>query len=417
MKGVKTMESTTTNTTPTTPETPATTLNPFSQLLKDFASAYDTKTSKNDPVYVELLDRLSMVCALSVLKKCINAHTSEHTKDPANMHERVGLPSNTNAATLAKLRNDLRQADSLLKCTLYASNNATETRYKEKSGNAYIVTVDKTLADGLKKLTASNLGAGIDLKTEAVISILEQLKKQTEREPNAGADLERPFTLHELKRKVWIKSEDSRGGWTDRETTPIQEVYRAIRRYIISMRGETGDPRAQYTYLEDYAVGENDEQTETTIYRRLNRYADMGGYVTSFSGGNDYSAYTVDRETVDETESIIKRLNLTAREAEILALRQRGAGAKAIATYLKISESTVKTLKRRVVVKAEKIGLTSEKYTAFEKRAAPSEKATPRKTAENLISSALKTANLCTPRKTYIDDILKDYKFKPTTEK
>jgi len=205
-----------TNTTRTSPDN----VNTFAQLLQNFTTAYDNKTDKNDPIYVELLERVSMVCALSVLKKCINAYSADHAKNPDNAKERIGLPTNSHAATLAKMRDDMKRADNLLKRTLYASDNATETRYKtggKNAGNAYIVTVDKDLSEGLKRLTAENLGKGIDLKEEATLAILEQLKKQAEREPNEGADLERPFTMHELKRKVWIKSADSVGGGADRE--------------------------------------------------------------------------------------------------------------------------------------------------------------------------------------------------------
>ena len=52
--------------------------------------------------------------------------------------------------------------------------------------------------------------------------------------------------------------------------------------------------------------------------------------------------YSVERETVDRYDSMVASLNLTAKQAQILTLKQSGYGNKAIATYMGISENSVK---------------------------------------------------------------------------
>ena len=86
------------------------------------------------------------------------------------------------------------------------------------------------------------------------------------------------------------------------------------------------------------------------IYYRLQKYADLGGYNVN---GN----YTADRQTMTEYNAIMGKLNLTARQAEVLALRMRGHGYKAIATYLGVTKRAVSKTMEQIQKKALAIGL------------------------------------------------------------
>ena len=161
-----------------------------------------------------------------------------------------------------------------------------------------------------------------------------------------------------LNRKVWIKTAYSVNGWETVETTPIQEIYKAVRRAIEQSRATQADPRNGYTYLADLATDPDSDTTET-IYRRLPKYADLGGYATDFNGACTF--YTADPETVNDYDNILERLNLTAKQAKVLALRQSGYGYKAIATYLGVTQRAVAKTVKAIQVKAVEIGLTPTK--------------------------------------------------------
>lgn len=65
--------------------------------------------------------------------------------------------------------------------------------------------------------------------------------------------MQSPYKERRLKKKVWIKKDDSINGWETVETTPIQETYKAVRREIEHSRAMSTDARNGYSYLEDIA--------------------------------------------------------------------------------------------------------------------------------------------------------------------
>ena len=141
-----------------------------------------------------------------------------------------------------------------------------------------------------------------------------------------------------------IRTEDSRA-YRDETTTPIQEVYRAVRQAVQDSRATQTDPRNGYTYIED------NENGLETIYYRLHKYADLGGY-------NCDGNYTADRQTVEDYETTVARLDLTDRQAQVLRLRMQGKGYKAIATYLGVTQRAIAKTVEQVQKKALALGLT-----------------------------------------------------------
>lgn len=298
----------------------------FAALMTAYGNAYAHRDS--DPTaYADTLTDLATAIAYSVLKKCIDTGYNQ-----------------TLVSIRAELGRDTHNADRLT----YASEHAYKTAYNE-DGDAYRKTVDPACAQALTELTRLTLGDGIDLVHDAVVAIMEETERQT---ANGDAvDLEKPYTVRRLKRKVWIKSADSVNGWENVETSPIREIYKAVRRAINTSRAAATDPRNGYSYIEDIATDPETGET-TDIYRRLTKYADLGGYATDFNGA--CTLYTVDRETVNDIETLVSQLNLSKQQAQVLQYRQAGYGYKAIATMLGVRRENIQTQGKRIVEKVKK---------------------------------------------------------------
>lgn len=318
------MKTTKTNAKTTTP-------NAFATLLTTLATETDHPTTPD--AYTKALTDLAAAVAYSVLKKCIDVSQNK---------------------ALIQVRQSIAHDRNALDRIAYANAHAYVMTYNTDGERVQKVN-DPDSVKALNALCSECFGDGIDLVNDAVVAILTECKKQKDREPDAPTDLERPYTVRRLNRKVWIKTADSVNGWETVETTPIQEVYKAVRRTIEQSRATQSDPRNGYTYIADLATDPDSDTTET-IYRRLPKYADLGGYATDFNGACTF--YTADPETVNDYDSIIERLNLTAKQAKILALRQSGYGYKAIATYLAIRPDSVRDCIKAIRAKAVAIGLT-----------------------------------------------------------
>lgn len=322
---MKTAQTTTTDQTQTT----TTGTNTFVNLLRAYEQQASTgRTSQTETAYTNALTDLATAVAYSVLKKCIDV-------------------SQNNA--LKQVRQSIARDTHTLQNITYASDNAYTTTYNAE-GDRVQTVADKDLSNALDKLCAETLGDGIDLVNDAVIAILQETEKAKER--NSGTltpqFMEAPYTVRRLKRKVWIKLEDSVNGWETVETKPIQEVYKAVRRAIDSSRAAQTDPRNGYLYIEDFATDTESESVET-VYRRLPKYADIGGAVTDFNGKE--TVYTADDETVTDIDKLVEMLNLSARQAKVLQLRQSGHGYKAIATYLGVDHSNAVRVCRQIQAK------------------------------------------------------------------
>lgn len=335
-------ETTNKTTTPTT----------FADLVKKYNA---------DPRNADHLTDLATAVAYSVLRKVIDPtrKTATTTDRPSN--------SGLNPALVA-LRDDLTRDRAYLTRLDYATNGATRLAFTA-DGDLVSETVDPALDKATTALVRETLGDGLDLVNDAVVAILDETAKQADRDPGQPVDLERVYTVRRLKRKVWIKTADSVNGWETVETTPIQEVFKAVRRSIQNSRAMQADPRNGYTYLEDLAI---DPETGdgSTIYRRLPKYADMGGNVGGVNDPTDYipgqpagldgkpTNYTADRETVETTDRLVAALGLTDREMTVLKYRLAGYGYKAIATAMGLTVDNAKRCGRRIREKATAAGMT-----------------------------------------------------------
>lgn len=281
--------------------------------FEDVKRAFETAYISGEDV-TESLTALAQAVALSVVKKCIDPQSK-------TAQDRETVSDNGINPAMVTLRRE-------------------------------IISDRKTLENEV--LTATNtLGDGLDLVNTAIVAILEQSEKAQDREPLTVGYLDKPFTVRKLDKRVYIQLSDS-AKFKEVETAPILEVYKAVRNEIQKSRAVQTDPRNGYTYIEEMITDPTDPtETLDTIYYRMDKYADLGGYDCN---GN----YTADRETATRIYTIIGQLKLNDRQATILKLRLRGYGYKAISSYLGIDRKNCERSMKQIQSKLEQYGITAE---------------------------------------------------------
>lgn len=327
-------------------ETPAVIRKDFEQVKRDFETAH---ASGKD--YGPALLDLSTVFAYSVVNKCIDPQR----KTAATMD---AVSDNGQNPALLELKRGIAFDRRTLDKTAAAAMAATRATLN-KDGDPVTEVVDGEAEANLVALLDETLSDGLDLVQTAAAALLEQAIDHAD----GPGWLDRPYTIRRLSRRVYIKETDS-AAYREDKTTPAQEVYRAVRRAVQESRAVQTDPRNGYCYLEELTADGLD-----TIYFRLQKYADLGGYAHNGQDGDRLPGspagfgqggthYTVDRQTVTDYNTIMERLNLTDRQAQVLRLRMQGKGYKAIATYLGVTQRAIAKTVEQVQKKAVAIGLT-----------------------------------------------------------
>lgn len=342
----------------------ATTTTTFETLLVDFCNEY--RKDSNSEKFTAVATDLATAVAFSVLRKCL---------DP---QAKSGKPSNSGCnPQLDEVKRSIYRDTNTLKNIDYSCKKAFITVYNE-DGDRQTKTADSNYRYAYNKLTQQTLGDGLDLVNTAIVSLLDECTKV---DTTAENFLETVYTVRRLKKKVWIKVEDSVNGWETVETSPIREVYKAVRREVANNRSLNIDPSNGYMYLEDLARDEESNE-ETTVYRRLNKFSDLAGNVTDFNGAVKFE--TVDSASVTDYDTMVEKLELTTRQAQILQLRMSGYGYIAIATYLGVNEKSVRDVLKTVQKKAsEKLDLPPYLVKALTE---------PKQTAKSKLTNEDKTA-------------------------
>lgn len=312
----------------------------FTDLLRQYEKEYNN--DKTSVAFSNVLDELATAVAYSVIKKCL---------DPQRKGRKDGQVSNSGCNTqLDEVKRSIYRDKNALVNIDYSCKQAFTTAYSE-DGDRQTKTKDSDYRYAYNKLSQQTLGDGLDLVHVAMVALLDESEKADRTRENF---LENTYEVRRLKKKVWIKSADSVNGWETLETSPIREVYKAVRREVANSRSLNIDPSNGYLYLEDLATDEESNE-ETTIYRRLNKFSDLAGNVTDYNGAVTFE--TVDSASVDKYENMVDALELTARQAKILELRMGGYGCVAIGTYLGVKEESVmsvlKTIQKKAIEKLE----------------------------------------------------------------
>lgn len=317
-----------------------TTTTAFETLLVNFCNEY--RKDRNSTTFTEVATDLATAIAYSVIRKCL---------DP---QAKSGKTSNSGCnPQLEEVKRSIYRDTNTLKNIDYSCEKAFTTVYNE-DGDRQTKTLDSDYRYAYNKLTQQTLGDGLDLVNTAIVSLLDECSKVDTTTENF---LETVYTVRKLKKKVWIKVSDSVNGWETVETSPIREVYKAVRREVANNRSLNIDPANGYLYLEDLAKDEESNE-ETTVYRRLNKYTDLAGNVTDFNGAVKFE--TVDSGSVADYDKMTEALELTARQAQVLQLRMSGYGCVAIGTYLGVKEESVRSVLQTIQKKAiERLSLPS----------------------------------------------------------
>lgn len=321
------------NGTPIVAHEPEESKSAFDERKRAFERAY---LSGGD--YGNELMSLSLAIAGSVLKKLCDPQ-----RKTAQTREGNGTSNSGQNPTMIAMRRELYR-DYKAVLNLAEAVDAAYALVWDSKGNAKTEVVDRVAADVADALASETLGDGLELLNEAAAAILEQAEVHA-----SGEDwLDTPYGVRRLSKRVYIKLEDS-AQYREEMTTPIQEVYRAVRRAVQNSRAVQTDPRNGYSYIEDYAT--EDVNGADAIYFRLGKYADLGG-------ASCYGLYTVDRQSVMDYNEALERLNLTERQARVVDLRMRGYGNTAIASYLGVTERAVYRTLERIQKHCNDIGFT-----------------------------------------------------------
>lgn len=310
----------------------AQTLNTFDELKRQYEQTAASGKDNTAELYA-----LAQAVAYSVVNKCLDPQRKTAA-------DREQVSNNGFTPSLVAIKRGIAADVATLDNTRRVSDLALHTEY---TADGELVTIeDKTLAAAWDKLTRDTLTDGIDLVNTAALAILEQTAAA---DVTAAAWLDREMTVRELSRRVYIRADDS-AAYRDRVTTPIQEVYREVRRAVQNSRAVQTDPRNGYTYIEDMTADPDTGKLET-IYRRMGKYADMGGY-------DVHGTYTADKQTAADFDNVLAALNLTERQAAVVRLRMQGNGYKAIATYFGVSQRAIAKTFEGIQKKAAAVGFT-----------------------------------------------------------
>lgn len=313
----------------------------FEDRVKEFSTVATTAPNSSD--FTTALYALATAVAYSVIKKCL---------DP---QRKSGQLSNSgfNSSLFAVYKSIGTDYHTTIDFNTAVSGIDYKTVY-DKRGNTKRVCITPDFDTVITKhVYSKTYNDGMDLIHVAVMAILSEMDKQCK--SGQTVDLERVYIKHTLSKRVRIKLSDS-CAYKEVETTPIQEIFRAVRRAVQKSRAIQSDPKNGYTYIEDLTVNDDGE----TTYYRLPKYADIGGYIKDFNGQE--TNYTADLQTVTDTDTIIDSMGLTEKQSKVLELSLRGYGIKAIASYFGVSHQAIAKTKKQIQVKAEKIGLTADKF-------------------------------------------------------
>lgn len=324
----------------------AQTVNRFDHLKRAFESAYAVDPAASG----DALTALATAVAHSVVGKLIDPQ-----RKTAAERQTVSA-SGLNPAIVA-LRRGIASDRATLDNTRRNMDAATAIVYNA-DGDAVREVVDADAERAAAKLCAECLTDGVDLIQTAALALWEQAQERA-----AGAGwLDVPYTVRRLSRRVYIQA-DASAAYTDTETTPIQEAYRAVRRAVQDSRAVQTDPRNGYMYIEELTADGLD-----AIYVRLGRYADMGGYAVNGSlsdmdgapagYGTGDGLCTADSETAKDAAALLAALNLTAKQARVLKYRMQGYGARAIATACGVSFQAIQKTMAKIQRRAGEVGLT-----------------------------------------------------------
>lgn len=317
---------------------------PLTPVMTAWSNAYMNRTA--DPAeYGKSLYNLAYALTYCVLKKCIDPQAKSGTQSSGNKNK-----------ALIKLRQELTADRAMLDRLDYCLNNAYEIIYTQE-GERQKAVKDRDLADALDTLAAERISDGLDLVHAAALAIMQETAAQVKRDPALTIDLERPYEKRILNKRVYLYNSDVPTAWSTAETSPIKEIFRAIRLEITSIGTVAIDPRNGYSYIADLATDpESGEQD--IIYKRLAKYSNLGGYAVDSNGA--MTLYSVGASTAAAVDDLILSLNLTDKEKKIIEYRLSGYTPAEIAAKIGVKVEHITRSMERIYNRAYNISALIE---------------------------------------------------------
>lgn len=243
---------------------------------------------------------------------------------------------------------------------LYTLDNDHDITYND-DGDA--VTVYNDLHTYAPRMCAATLSDASDLLQTALLTLwAETVRVITDRPADLASHwLTTPTAVRRLRKRVYIHDDPTAAtAWEEVQVSPIQTVFRAVRRDIQASRAVQVNNK--YVYLDDMVTDPDDPDHADRVYRRLDRLTaslaadDM---TTDIYGDRAVATYATATPTaVDDADRIVSVLDLTTRQSTVLAYRLQGYGNKAIATRLGVTENSVKGAMNNIRAKATAHGYT-----------------------------------------------------------
>lgn len=286
--------------------------NRFHTLIEEYERAY------LQGEYAEQLETLATVIAYSVLKKLYDPNGKKGANSGCNPLMKQ---------LTAGITTDRAKAE-----VIALVNSSTDTNGKG--------------ADIPDAVLKSVLSDGTELVSVAIDAVLAQTFKYCS---GVLGWMTAPQTEKQLSKRVYIRLEDS-AAYAETEIIPMQECFRAVRRAVAQSATVKADPKSKYMYIADMIGGVEGLPLET-VYYRLGKYADLGGYESDLYGRST-AHYTADRQTAEDIQELLTALDLTSSQTRVVNLRLQGYGYKAIATYLGVTPQAVQNRLKKIQAKA-----------------------------------------------------------------
>lgn len=287
----------------------------------------------NDPTVIDTLQAVGKWATFSTLKK-VNT-------------------SSANPVTIQATRDlmcDLANIDR----RKYATENDHIVKFNTDGD---FVTVYNDLHKHTPSICAETLTDATDLLQTALLTIWTETARIIKDDPTAldGHFMTTPVDIRRLRRKVYIKDDPTAPSmWETVQTTPVQTVFKAVRREIESNRSMQVNNK--YVYIDDLCTDPDDPDHIERVYRRLDRLTaslTAVNMTTALDGKPTPTLTTTDPTAVADVTDLLTALNLTARQMQVLHYMIDGYGKKAIATHLCVTQhaisDTIKQIRKKAV--------------------------------------------------------------------
>lgn len=280
------------------------------------------QTAQTEKEKGQVVTRLAQAIAVNVLKKLVNAGGCKDVK-----YNDITTYNTYLHRLYGQLQHDIA-----------LENNATyvqsvETVGYTKTGKLKDIT-NRSDREAIKAVAKDSYTESADLISVAKVAILEHLK--------AGhTDFEKPYKIRRVKKDIHINldslSLDSEKVFEWRETTPIQEIYKTVRRYIYS---QNKDYKDTYNYI-PIDVTDSETGETATVYAR---------YIIAVDSVDSYI------ELKDSFELLCERCKATATQKDIAYYKLRGYSLRQIAEKRKCSHNAVIDSLNKLAKRAQKAG-------------------------------------------------------------